>query len=301
MSYLGQEPEFASYPSKLFSGDGSTTDFTLDHAPPNDAALLVFIDGVRQDTNAFSLSGTTLQMSAAPPSGTDNVEVVHLGLKVDVGTPGDSTVTSAKIADGAIVNADINASAAIALSKLASDPSNASNLTSGTVATARLGAGTASSSTFLRGDQTYAAAMTPAFMGRGSGGSISSGTWVKADFGEETFDTDSTFDYTTNDRWTPGVAGTYFVSAHAHINALANAQLERAKVAIYKNGSLYLDSQQNLDFRGGGDNREMTVMVSNAVVLGATDYVEMYVWGTDTSGSPNAGAFMMTGFRIMGA
>ena len=68
----------------------------------------------------------------------------------------DSNVTL--VSSGAIVNADINASAAIALSKLASDPSNASNLASGTVATARLGSGTASSSTFLRGDGSWAAA-----------------------------------------------------------------------------------------------------------------------------------------------
>lgn len=37
-------------------------------------------------------------------------------------TPADNSVTSAKIADGAIVDADINASAAIALSKLATNP-----------------------------------------------------------------------------------------------------------------------------------------------------------------------------------
>ena len=57
--------------------------------------------------------------------------------------------------DDSIVNADINSSAAVALSKLATDPSNATNLASGTVPTARLGSGTASSSTVLYGDQTY--------------------------------------------------------------------------------------------------------------------------------------------------
>ena len=40
----------------------------------------------------------------------------------DQRTPSDNSVTSAKIVDGAIVNADVNASAAIALSKLATDP-----------------------------------------------------------------------------------------------------------------------------------------------------------------------------------
>lgn len=59
------------------------------------------------------------------------------------GTPDDNSVTSAKIVDGAIVNADVNASAAIALSKLASVPlvaaSNLSDLV--TPATARTNIG----------------------------------------------------------------------------------------------------------------------------------------------------------------
>jgi hypothetical protein len=119
MSYIGQGPQFASFPSKFFDGDGSAMTVTLDYAPPNLAALLVFIDGVRQDTSAYTLSGTSLTFTGSVPSGTANVQVVHLGLQVDVGVPGDDTITSAKIVDGAIVNADINASAAIDATKIA--------------------------------------------------------------------------------------------------------------------------------------------------------------------------------------
>ena len=120
MAYIGKEPQFTQYPSKFFDGDNSAMTVTLDYAPPNDAALLVFIDGVRQDTSAYNCTGTSLTFTGAVPTGTDNVQVVHMGLTLDVGVPGDATVTSAKIVDGAIVNADINASAAIAKTKLAS-------------------------------------------------------------------------------------------------------------------------------------------------------------------------------------
>ena len=99
MSYIGQGPQFASFPSKFFNGDDSAMTVTLDYAPPNLAALLVFIDGVRQDTSAYTLSGTSLTFTGSVPSGTANVQVVHLGLQVDVGTPGDDTVTNAKLAN----------------------------------------------------------------------------------------------------------------------------------------------------------------------------------------------------------
>ncbi len=97
MSYIGKEPQFTQYPSKYFNGDGSAMTVSLDYAPPNEAALLVFIDGVRQDTSAYSLSGTSLTFSGNVPSGTANVQVVHLGITVDVGTPGDGTVTVGKL------------------------------------------------------------------------------------------------------------------------------------------------------------------------------------------------------------
>ena len=97
MSYIGKEPQFTQYPSKFFNGDGTAMTVTLDYAPPNDAALLVFIDGVRQDTDAYSVTGTSLTFSDVVPSGTANIQVVHLGVIVDVGVPGDATISIDKL------------------------------------------------------------------------------------------------------------------------------------------------------------------------------------------------------------
>ena len=94
------------------------------------AQLVVSVNGVIQKpnagTNPSGLDGFVVSAAdeitfcAGPPSGAD-VFVIQCGSAVSIPTPGDDTVTSAKIVDGAILNADINASAAIAGSKLADD------------------------------------------------------------------------------------------------------------------------------------------------------------------------------------
>ena len=69
---------FQSLVGKRFNGDGSTTAFTLDVAPSSTLDLEVFVGNVRQDPNsAYTLSGTTLTFTGAPPSGTNNIYVVH--------------------------------------------------------------------------------------------------------------------------------------------------------------------------------------------------------------------------------
>lgn len=49
------------------TGDGATTAFTLPAAPISENFINVYINGVYQFKNTFSVSGTTLSFSQAPP------------------------------------------------------------------------------------------------------------------------------------------------------------------------------------------------------------------------------------------
>ena len=67
-----------------FTGDGSTTDFTLSKAPPNNESVLVTIDGVVQypdDTGAvraYTVSENILTFASAPGSAVE-IQVRHIG------------------------------------------------------------------------------------------------------------------------------------------------------------------------------------------------------------------------------
>ncbi len=117
------------------SFDGSRTDFTVSNAPANAQQIILSINGVVQKPNSgtstpsegFALSGSTVKLSSAPASGSD-VFIIVMGSTVNIGTPSNNTVTSAilqngsviesKLADSAITNAKVNASAAIAGTKI---------------------------------------------------------------------------------------------------------------------------------------------------------------------------------------
>ena len=57
------------------SGDGSTTAFTIAADPNHENNTQVYVDGVYQEKGTYSVSGTTLTFSAAPPNGS-SIEVV---------------------------------------------------------------------------------------------------------------------------------------------------------------------------------------------------------------------------------
>ncbi|BAQ93837.1 hypothetical protein [uncultured Mediterranean phage uvMED] len=130
-----------------FSGTGgnsatfnnSAYKFTLSNAGQFAQQMLVSINGVIQKPNTgtgqpsegFALDGANIVFSSPPASGADYF-IITIGASVSIGTPSDNTVTSAKIVDGAIVNADVNASAAIAGSKLADNSISLAKLEHGT-------------------------------------------------------------------------------------------------------------------------------------------------------------------------
>ena len=205
--------------------------------------------------------------------------------------------------DDSIVNADINSSAAIAMSKLATDPTNASNLASGTVPTARLGSGSASSSVFLAGDNTWASAgddNTPAFHVRLTNTqSLATNTWAKVEFNQVDWQTGSTFDNTTNYRWTPGVAGKYFLYANGGVPGIDDNEDVQY---FFKKNTAYCGGQINWWSSGADHYIKGSTVV--AVDSSSTDYFEF--WMRQHSGdsqnlvNDEHNAFF-GGFRIIGA
>jgi hypothetical protein len=95
MSYIGNQPTNIAFQTDTFSGTGSATAFTMSVAPANTTSVLVAITGVLQDPSTYSVSGTTLTFSAAPPTGTSNISVRYLGIPASgVTTTAYRTVTN---------------------------------------------------------------------------------------------------------------------------------------------------------------------------------------------------------------
>ena len=96
MAYLGNSPKgnLLTMNSSQFTGNGSTTNFTLSQTVGNTNEIEVFVGNVRQDPHsAYTVSGgTTLAFTAAPPTGTNNIYVVYIGKSLGEVTPGENSI-----------------------------------------------------------------------------------------------------------------------------------------------------------------------------------------------------------------
>ena len=116
--YLGNELLTATSASSQthideFNGNNNTTAFTLTRTPAaNQAAnFAVFVDNVYQrygSSYAYTVTGSTITFTSAPPTGTNNIQVIQLNGANTLNTVADGAITSAKIQDGSIAKVDLN-------------------------------------------------------------------------------------------------------------------------------------------------------------------------------------------------
>lgn len=108
----------------------------------------------------------------------------------------------------------------------------------------------------LSGDQTLTTAVT-----------------TKIQFDTEDWDLGGEFDFTTNYRFTPTIAGKYIIVLNCDIASLADGV--RTIYVIAKNGST---SEHRVDYKLGGANSSAMSISCILDMNGSTDYVEFYAY-----------------------
>ena len=142
---------------------------------------------------------------------------------------------------------------------------------------------------------------TPAFYvfcASGEGQTLTHNTAHKIILTDESFDTDNKF---ASSRFTPTVAGTYYLDAHVYITASqAVTQLQGSKVKIFKNGSVIAEC--NIDTRSGDPHYIHHMGVSTLDIADDDDYYEVYAQVLDNTNSASGdslGYTYFTGFKLI--
>jgi hypothetical protein len=144
---------------------------------------------------------------------------------------------------------------------------------------------------------------TPAFAATTSSSTATAhNTYTKVQCDTETFDSDGTYDNSSNYRFTPGVAGKYFIYGMvAQGSGTGVNNMERQYTAIYKNGSKVMQSVHDGRNNAFGDTFSGTCTI--ILDLDADDYVELFTKPLD-GGSANCNYYTDStcfgGYRITG-
>ena len=90
MPYVGAPVlgTFGTGTKDRFSGNNSSTSFTMSRSVGNANDIDVFVENVRQEPSiAYTVSGTTLSFTGTPATGSNNIYVVHKAASVNVVPP----------------------------------------------------------------------------------------------------------------------------------------------------------------------------------------------------------------------
>jgi len=306
MAYIGQNPTQVAFVSDTFSGNGSTTAFTMSVAPANTASVLVAVSGVLQDPSTYSVSGLTLTFSAAPPTGTGNISARYLGIPASgvtttayrtvtefTATAGQTTFTPPSYTAGFINvyrngvrlgSADYTATNGTTVvlttgatsgdlvtveSFLVSSVLNAIPNTAGAVNSSAIATGAITQTKVATG----VAGTGPAFSVYMSANQApTNNTQIKCNLDTIVYDTASCYNTSTY-RFTPNVAGYYQLSGSV-AGYSTNTSLVIAASIIQKNSTTNVAAAQ---INGVSYSLLMQPTTSQLVYLnGTTDYVELH-------------------------
>ena len=273
MAYLGNRPAeaYSAFQKQDFS-TSATTSYTLDHPVANQNEIALFINFVRQEpTAAYTASGTTLTLTSATSS-SDDMYCVYLGKAVQTVNPPSGSVGSSQVASTIITGQTAETSIATDDTVLIHDTSAGAlrKMTRANFVSGVGGANTPAFHAYLSANQT-----------------VSDATDTKCQFDTEVLDTDNCYDNSTNYRFTPTVAGKYFVYSQIACNANGANDFLLGTTTIKKNGSNIIYSQ--FDQRTSANGYSNTVQAAGIVDMnGSSDYLESfgYIDDDNTGSSP---------------
>lgn len=139
----------------------------------------------------------------------------------------------------------------------------------------------------------------PAFEAYANVQSISNTTVTKLNIGGVIYDTNSCYDNITNYRFTPTVAGKYFIYLQAFFEGTNFNQLFNSVISIYKNGSP--TTNPSLSYVSNNGTYASTVPINYNTTIdmnGSTDYIEAYGYIQVSAGTPTVQKAKFGGFLL---
>ena len=148
---------------------------------------------------------------------------------------------------------------------------------------------------------TGVATNVPAFEAVGVATNISDATTTKLQFTTERIDTDSCYDNSSTSRFTPTVAGKYYIYSTCQLRCDTSNTVDGCFLHIYKNGSYVTKAaQENQSSRQFGNCLTTSTIVD---MNGSSDYVEVYGYIDVSSGQPSQPAdnrCIFGGYKLIG-
>ena len=282
MAYLGQVDRKASNVQVFNVTSSTSATHSIGWTPPSEQTLIVTINGVKQHTNAFSFSGSTLTLGAALVA-TDELEVVGIN---DIGnslTPVDNSVTTSKLGDNSVTLAKMagGTDGNLITYDASGDPAHVATGSATHVLTSN-GAGAAPT---FQAAASYSPSPVCFIYANSDQTGVLDATWTKATNMAGVFiNEDTAYDTSTQTFTVPvGKAGKYYGEATCVPGSGAVSVMYAVGVAIYLNTAVKRLGSFNMSNSAG---HKMTAYVAAILDLAEGDDLEVYGYGDMSSGTP---------------